>query len=69
MMNALPTTFIASPCTGVCRLDDDQICLGCFRSLHEIAQWSQMTASQQIRVIAGLKARREYAAIKQGSEQ
>lgn len=30
-----------SPCVRNCCLDNNDICLGCFRSLEEIRQWSQ----------------------------
>lgn len=29
-----------SPCIRNCCLDEDDICLGCFRSVDEIMQWS-----------------------------
>jgi len=50
---------VSSPCIGVCRLDDKDICLGCFRSRNEIAQWTQMTCSEQLFVIAALDNRRK----------
>lgn len=28
-----------SPCISNCCLDDDLVCLGCFRSLQEIKEW------------------------------
>jgi len=31
-----------SPCIRECCLDDDNICLGCFRSLNEITHWTQV---------------------------
>ena len=31
---------IYSPCVRNCCLDNNDICLGCFRSLSEITQWS-----------------------------
>ena len=31
---------IASPCIGVCTLDDDDVCVGCYRSIDEISGWS-----------------------------
>ena len=33
---------VQSPCIDNCCLKDENICLGCFRSIVEIAQWSQM---------------------------
>lgn len=38
---------VASPCVGVCQLNDEELCLGCGRSLAEIAEWS--AASEQRR--------------------
>ena len=36
--------MIASPCTKVCVMDAEQrYCLGCGRSLDEIARWAQMS--------------------------
>ena len=32
---------ISSPCIRSCCLNNDDICLGCFRSLNEITRWSQ----------------------------
>ena len=34
---AAPEDGFTSPCVGVCRLDDRQICLGCGRHIVEIA--------------------------------
>ena len=31
---------LASPCIRNCCLDDDNVCLGCGRSLEEIVAWS-----------------------------
>jgi len=52
------TTAIDSPCVGICRVDaDTQICMGCFRTLDEIAVWSQCSHKQKIAVLALLPAR------------
>ncbi len=34
------TNTVQSPCTGYCQLDQLNICLGCFRELNEIINWS-----------------------------
>jgi uncharacterized protein len=49
---------IESPCVNICRLDDHGVCLGCFRSLEEIASWSRMTEREKAAVIAALVTRR-----------
>ena len=28
-----------SPCVSICALDEDDICVGCFRSAEEITDW------------------------------
>ncbi len=34
---------VASPCVSICNINDDTgLCEGCFRTLDEIAVWSQM---------------------------
>jgi uncharacterized protein len=49
---------IASPCVKVCVMDpDDRYCLGCRRTLGEIARWSQMTDAERVAVMAQLPAR------------
>jgi len=48
-----------SPCISVCALLEPQgICLGCFRTLEEIAQWSVLDAAGKRAVLAALPARR-----------
>lgn len=47
-----------SPCTEICTLDDDNICLGCHRTLDEIVRWASMSAAEQRSVIAALADRK-----------
>lgn len=37
----------ASPCISVCLLDEDDICVGCYRSANEITEW--FTASAEVK--------------------
>lgn len=43
-MNAVaPSPGVPSPCVNVCRMNDSTgLCVGCHRTLDEIAQWSVM---------------------------
>lgn len=47
----------ASPCVGVCTMDDGGQCLGCFRTLDEIAQWGMMSTEEQWAVVEALPDR------------
>lgn len=50
---------IASPCNKVCTIDPRSgLCLGCGRTLAEIAQWGAMSEAERQRVMAELPRRR-----------
>ena len=50
--------MIESPCIQICQIDPDtQICIGCFRSLTEIACWGSMTPHARRAVMQDLPAR------------
>jgi len=36
---------------NVCSLDSDRVCIGCHRTLEEIAGWGRMSAAQQWAVV------------------
>ncbi|MGH1485059.1 MAG: DUF1289 domain-containing protein [Cellvibrionaceae bacterium] len=42
---------IPSPCVSVCALDENDICIGCYRSADEIRQWSILDNGQKKGVI------------------
>ncbi|TMP31704.1 DUF1289 domain-containing protein [Pseudoalteromonas rubra] len=41
---------VASPCIRHCCLDDNDVCVGCYRTLNEIMNW-QSSSNEQKRVI------------------
>jgi len=49
-----------SPCIGVCRLDETAAhCVGCFRTLTEIASWPRLPEAEKLRVLQALATRRK----------
>jgi len=53
-------TVAASPCTGVCRIDEPSgWCIGCARSLAEIAAWPTAGHEDRTRIRAALPDRLE----------
>jgi predicted Fe-S protein YdhL (DUF1289 family) len=49
-----------TPCIKVCVMDPARnVCLGCCRTLDEIACWCSMSEAERARVMAGLNARRK----------
>ena len=50
--------MIESPCVKICTLDArTATCLGCARTVDEIARWSAMSAAERARIMAELPAR------------
>lgn len=51
------TGVVASPCIGVCALDEQDVCTGCQRTGIEITQWTRMTESQRLEVLGRCQER------------
>ena len=48
-----------SPCVDVCEIDRATgLCLGCRRTIEEIAAWSSMTSAERRRIMAELSTRK-----------
>ena len=48
-----------SPCTDVCAIDDDTgWCIGCGRTMNEIATWATMSDAARTKVLSELDARK-----------
>lgn len=53
-----PPKPVSSPCIMVCTVDGASgLCLGCYRTLNEIATWSQMAEPERQAIMAALPAR------------
>ncbi|WP_312146321.1 DUF1289 domain-containing protein [Brevundimonas sp.] len=56
---ARPPRAVATPCVMVCTVDGASgLCLGCFRTLPEIATWSRMSDEERATIMAELGERR-----------
>lgn len=59
IMSERPPASIKTPCVQVCVMDDESgLCLGCLRTLAEVAGWSRFTDAERARIMAGLADRR-----------
>lgn len=53
------TPKIATPCVQVCVVDGESgLCLGCHRTLAEVAGWTRFTDAERRDIMAALPARR-----------
>lgn len=55
-----------SPCTHICQLDAEDICIGCLRTRDEIARWSQMTENEKVEILVDMNNRRGQNQINHG---
>lgn len=54
-----PPKAIASPCVKVCIVDpESSLCLGCYRTLMEIAGWARLPEEERDRLMRELPGRR-----------
>ena len=57
MMNAPPRS-IPTPCVKVCVVDGESgLCLGCYRTLAEVAAWSRLGEAEREAIMADLPGR------------
>ena len=54
-----PPRPIRTPCVQVCTVDGESgLCLGCYRTLPEIARWSKLSEAEREALMGELPARR-----------
>jgi predicted Fe-S protein YdhL (DUF1289 family) len=46
-----------SPCVNLCRINENNFCKGCKRSLEEIVAWANLTTERRIHIMRELKHR------------
>lgn len=58
-MSPPPRPAIATPCVKTCMVDGESgLCLGCYRTLAEIARWGALSDAERARLMAELPSRR-----------
>jgi predicted Fe-S protein YdhL (DUF1289 family) len=56
-----------TPCVDVCEIDPASgLCIGCGRSVEEIAHWTEMSPTERRAIMAILPARRQRLAAAKG---
>lgn len=56
---AKPPAPIRTPCIKVCVVDGESgLCLGCFRTLNEVAGWARFSEEERERLMAELPQRK-----------
>lgn len=50
-------TPLPSPCVSICVLNDDDICVGCYRSGEEISRWGRYSNTEKRAVFEAMQER------------
>jgi len=50
---------IKSPCVAVCALDENDVCLGCYRTASEITDWFMADQQRKREILAVAAQRRD----------
>lgn len=61
MVTTTASSVVPSPCVGICTLDPHGLCVGCYRTMAEIAQWVQMDDAQRLHLMEVLLPCRQAA--------
>lgn len=48
---------IKSPCISVCALDEQDVCIGCLRTVEEITRWRGMSEQERAEVMERVRRR------------
>ena len=54
---------VISPCVGICALNEDDVCVGCYRTGMEISGWGDMTVNEKRAVLNLVKEREKSSYI------
>lgn len=54
-----PQEPLASPCIGICRLEQDKLCVGCYRMIDEITGWAQSDTAARAAILLRTEQRRQ----------
>lgn len=52
---------IPSPCVKQCTLNEQNVCIGCWRNLEEIKQWAVTNDGIRKKVLSNIKKRQQLA--------
>lgn len=61
MWPSTPKQPILTPCVGVCAVASDGFCIGCHRTLDEIARWASLTPNERAWIMDEVLPQREAA--------
>ena len=62
----MTATIPQSPCVNICELNEQDVCVGCFRHIDEIAGWHQFSDTQKREIYQAIDRRERDAGVRFG---
>ncbi|WP_296247232.1 DUF1289 domain-containing protein [Pseudomonas sp. UBA4194] len=56
------SSAVQSPCVSLCKLDEERVCVGCFRHVEDIREWRSADDDRRREIIAQAAARKAVTA-------
>lgn len=53
------TKAVPSPCIGLCRLNEQRLCIGCYRTIEEITGWRDRSEHDKAAIVRCIEERRQ----------
>lgn len=50
--------MVESPCVACCKLNDEQVCIGCYRHITEIVDWNRRTDEENSAILQKVAVRK-----------
>ena len=60
IVDEMTPTKPQSPCISICTLDDNDVCMGCLRTLDEIVDWTMLSDDEKRGVLERVAQRAQH---------
>ena len=57
-----------SPCRATCKLNADDLCIGCYRNIKEIVNWNKKSSSEKTAILKRIEQRRAELSFDRASQ-
>ena len=49
---------VISPCVSICRLDKNDVCMGCYRTVEEVREWYNLSNEEKQKILDAIEKRK-----------
>lgn len=55
--------LVESPCVACCRLDNEKVCVGCYRHITEIVDWNKRSDDENNAILQKVASRKQQSVV------